>query len=139
MSTNERGHKRPRHKYKYKHPSRDYAALFTRTIESYLECRFLIDTGNIPASDPDPCASRPVSLTYRAEHVAEIEKAVRAVLTTKLHQDCFDVILKEIAGTASVDPAFSLGVRVDVVQAVGRELERKRLAPWLYFSRSQKK
>lgn len=114
-------------------PSKDYTGLFTTTLESYLEHCFLINTGNIPASNPDPETKRPLSLFFRAEHCTDIEKAVKASLHTKQQEDCFDAMLREIAGTAPVDLSFSLGIRVDVVQKCGLEFERRRLAPWLYF------
>lgn len=129
-----RGHQRP----KYRAPSKDYTGIFTRTIESYLESKFLIDCGNIPASNPDRSAKRPLSLFIRAEHLTDIEKAVRAALHTTEHEDCFDAMLKEIAGTAPVDLSFSLGIRVDVVQRCGREFERKKVTPYLYFGSRKK-
>src|ERR1700741_2545242 len=94
------GHKR-RTKYKKpKYVSKDYSSLFNATVESYLESFYLIETGNIPASNPDPDSRRPLNLFYRAEHCADIEHAVRAALQTDQQQDCFDAMLRELAETA---------------------------------------
>lgn len=132
MSRNAKRGRRP------KDVSKDFSSLFIATLECYLEHYFLINIGNIPAYNPDPDARKPLGLFFRAEHCADIEKAVRASLHTEQQEDCFDAMLREIAGTAPVDLSFSLGIRVDVVQKVGREFERRRLAPWLYFVRSKK-
>jgi hypothetical protein len=113
---------------------KSYIGIFTATLEGYLESTLLIDLGNIPASNPDPEAKRPLSLLYRAQYCADIEKAVRAVLNTKQKEDCFDAMLCEIAGRP-LQPEFSLGLRADVVRAVGREFEFRRLAPWQYYGR----
>jgi hypothetical protein len=116
---------------------RENQKLGTPFFSSLLESRFLIDTGNIPASNPDPDAKRPLGLFFRAEHCADIEKSVRASLQTNQQEDCFDAMLRELAG-APVDLSLSLGLRVDVIQKVGREFERRHVAPWLYFVRSKK-
>src|SRR5258708_39241887 len=107
----ERGQKRPK-QIKYKKPrpiSRDYSSIFSVTLESYLESRFLIDIGNIPSSlaTLDPTAKRPMKLTYLAEYCVDIENAIRAVLRTRQQEDCLDAMLMELAGHP-VDSAFSL-------------------------------
>jgi hypothetical protein len=116
-----------RAKYKKIGRSVDYGPLVTVALETYLESRYLIDCGNISACNPDPQARKPMKLFAHCERVANVENAVRSVLKTQYQQDCFDQILKEIAGTAPVDAAFSPGLRVEVTQKVGREFERRRI------------
>jgi hypothetical protein len=128
-----------RKKAKYKKPrqiSRDYGPIFTNTLESYLESRFLIDIGNIPANNPDPAAKRPMKLTTRAEHCADVEKAIRTALKQDNEQECFEQMLREMAQQSAPDLAFPLGLRVDVIQKVGRQFQQMRVAPWLYFQGS---
>ena len=121
---NKRGRRRPGH---------DYTPLFNGTLEQYLEAGSLINF-SIPTANPDISAKPSPNLFHLVEFCADIENAVRQALTTKHQQECFDIMLKEIAG-ASLDPSFSLGMRADVVQAVGQEFERRHLAPWRYFIR----
>jgi hypothetical protein len=137
----DKSRKRPK-RIKYKKPrpiSKDYSSLFTVTLNSYLESRFLINVGNIPSSlaTLDPAAKRPMTLTALAEHCVDVENAVRAILKAKQQQDCFDGMLMELAGHP-VNPAFSLGLRVEVIQKVGREFDRRHLAPYRYFVRKKK-
>jgi hypothetical protein len=138
MPTDETGRK----KAKYKKPrpiSKSYDRLFTVVLDSYLTSIYLIAVGNIPSSLAalDPTAKRPLSLIQRAEHVCDVERAVRSVLKTKQEEDCFDQLLKEIADHP-LDPSFSLGLRANVVSRVGRVFERCQLSPRLYFVRSKR-
>jgi hypothetical protein len=118
---------------RYREASRDYSGVFNSTMETYLECAYLVQTGSIAATNPDPLAKPPLALTYRAEYVTDIECAVRRVLTQVRQQDCFDRMLREMARGRDPDPAFTLSERVDIIQLVGREIERRRLQPGQYF------
>lgn len=139
MPNEKTGRKKAKHKKPIRIRSVDYHSVFDSTIETYLECAYLISVGNIPANNPDPMAMKPLALTFRAEYVTDIEQAVRRVLKREHEQACFDRILREMAQQSDPDPAFTLGQRVEVIQLVGREIERRKLKPSLYFYRDKYK
>ena len=128
------------HKKRPKAP-KSYVHLFNACCSCYLESMVTIESRSIPASNPDVGAKRPMSSFYLADYLADFEAAVRKALDTPQQEDCFDVLLRELAWgitAESCDPEVSLGLRAEVVRKCGIELERRRLAPWLYWTRLRK-
>jgi hypothetical protein len=132
--------KKKRVKYKPRAVSKSYDRLVGIVLDAYLTSVYLIAIGNVTSSlsTLDPTAKRPLSLIQRTEFVCDVERAVKSVIKTDKEQDCLDQLLKEIAGTSSVDPSFSLGIRAEVVRKVGNQFERFHLSPREYFVRGRR-
>lgn len=126
-------------RYKSKYISRDYTSLVNRVLIEYLESLALVQLGNIPSTlaQCDPLAKRPLSLIYRAQYCTDVEAAIRAAVKTTQQEDCLDAMLCEMADSDECTE-FSLDLRTVVVQRVGREIKRRRLAPSQYFARRHK-
>ena len=128
MTSEQKRHKRNRPRI-----SKDWSLLFHKIMNSYLDAKERAIYAPVSALNLDDSHKPPPDPITTVDYIVDVERTIRIALKDRTDlQDAFDIIEAELVTDTKSD-ALTPGVRVDVIQRVGRYLYARQLKATRYF------